>query len=190
MNTLQEQLQKVCVQLWGPPEKVQIIIDECNLRIAARSIHGKRLECQDVCDRILRGHRVASQPPKIITDETDQAEAFARAMMKGGLEVEAISGQWSNGKPKSRTDPYIHVAIVEAGDSDADVIALVSGDGDFEPMLRYQKENKGKIVEVYAVREAMSTNLWAMADRAEYLDVPQEGMFAPEGELVGDALSA
>ena len=170
MNALQEQLQEIRPLLWGPPEKVQIIIDECNLQIPARSLLGSRIGYQNICDIILKGHRVPFGPPKIITVETDRVESFIRAMASKSMEVQAIPSQWSNGKSKNRTDPYIHRAIFEAGDRDADVIALGSGDGDFEPALRYLKENKGKRVEVYALREVMSMNLWAMADKVEYLN--------------------
>ena len=170
MSTMQEQLQEASLQLFGVPETVQIIIDECNLQIAARSILGTRIGYQHICDSILSGHRVAFGPPKIITVETDRVELFTQAMASRGMEVEAIASHWSNGKSKNRTDPFIHRAIYKAGDSDTDVIALVSGDGDFEPALRYLKENKGKRIEVYAILGVMSTSLWAVADRAEYLN--------------------
>lgn len=170
MSTMQEQLQEASFQLFGPPEKVQTIIDECNLQIAARSTLGRRIGYQEICDRILRGYRIAFESPKIITVETDRVEAFIQAMASRGMEVEAITSHWSNGKPKNRTDPYIHRAIYKAGDSDADIIALVSGDGDFEPTLRYQKEDKGKRIEVYCLQGVMATSLWAVADKAEYLN--------------------
>ena len=170
MNTLQEQLRAISYRFGKPTEKIRIIIDECNLQHAALSILGRRIDYQRLREKILAGCREAASPPKIITDETPHIEAFIFAMQNRGFEVEVIKSQKSNGKHKNRTDPYIHRALYEAGDSDTDVVALVSGDGDFEPALRYLKEIKGKRVEVFALREALATSLWAVADRVEFLD--------------------
>ncbi|MSS70681.1 MAG: NYN domain-containing protein [Candidatus Latescibacteria bacterium] len=169
MNTLQEQLRAISYRFGEPVEKVAIIIDECNLQHAALSILGRRIDYQRLRENILDGHREVANLPKIITDATPHNEGFVFAMQNRGFEVEAIESQLSNGKHKNRTDPYIHRALYEAGDSDADVVALVSGDGDFEPALRYLKEIKGKRVEVFALREALATSLWAVADRVEFL---------------------
>ena len=181
MKSFDEQLREVGKQLWGEPERVWIVFDECNLQLAALSILGRRIDYQATCERILAGHRVACSPPRIITDATDRVEAFVHAMERRGFEVVTVSSQRANGKLKNRTDSYVHKALYEAGDSEADVVALVSGDGDFEPALRYLKEVKGKTVEVFALRDTLAVSLWAAADRAEYLDGDEGTEGIPEG---------
>ena len=52
-----------------------------------------------------------------------------------------------------------------------DSIILVTGDGDYIPLVQYLQENKGCLVEIMGFRETTSSNLIEIAD--DFTDLNQ-----------------
>jgi hypothetical protein len=140
------------------------------LQLASFALRGGRADYQAILDLILNDNRCTYKSPQIITDATEGVETFEQAMIMRGYDVNVVESKRIGVQVKNLTDGYVHQALYEAGDSDADIVALVSGDSDFDPALNYIKLIKGKIVEVYALRDTLSIELYAVADRIAYLD--------------------
>jgi len=79
--------------------------------------------------------------PRIVMSTSLGWKVFKRSVEKMGLEVWGENPKLSSdGGMRSRTDPFIHRSIAEFGDKGCDVLILVSGDSDFQPMLEHVKK--------------------------------------------------
>jgi len=165
-----EVLMNYSVQQGWHIRSARVIIDEPNLRRSAKEQLGIRPDLKKIVDNIERSCCKFNQRPVVVTDEGDEGDKVYFQMLEdSGFEVRAITGQCNNGIKKSRTDPYIHSEICDAGFSDTDIIIIVSGDGDFEPTLRSVKENRNKHIIVYSVHGVLSYNLHNFADEVRYI---------------------
>src|SRR5690606_33496506 len=66
-------------------------------------------------------------------------------------------------------DVGITVDAIKLADK-LDTVILVSGDGDYEPLINYLQENKGCYVEVYAFGRTASNKIIEKADEFHDLD--------------------
>jgi len=74
------------------------------------------------------------------------------------------------GMKKADWDVGIAVDAIKLGQK-LDVVVLVSGDGDYVPLINYLKENLGCRVEVAAFSETSSARLREVADK--FIDLSQ-----------------
>ena len=72
--------------------------------------------------------------------------------------------QRSDGSAKGDWDVGITIDAMEYSES-ADVVVLVSGDGDFDLLVNKLRVNKGKFVEVYGVSQLTSISLMNAASK-------------------------
>jgi uncharacterized LabA/DUF88 family protein len=99
-------------------------------------------------------------------DKSDlSAEAsFFEALEKAGLELRMKDLQvWADGTKKADWDVGMAVDAIRMS-SFLDVIILVTGDGDFLPLIDYLKWGAGRVVEVAAFRRSASAKLQEAAD--------------------------
>jgi uncharacterized LabA/DUF88 family protein len=91
--------------------------------------------------------------------------AFFEALQTAGLELRLKDLQvWSDGAKKADWDVGMAVDAIRMA-SFLDVIILVTGDGDFIPLVDYLKWGQGRLVEVAAFRRSASSRLQESADR-------------------------
>ena len=80
---------------------------------------------------------------------------------------------WADGTKKADWDVGMAVDAIRMS-SFLDVIILVTGDGDFIPLIDYLKWGGGRMVEVAAFRRSASAKLQEAADRFVSIeDVPR-----------------
>lgn len=79
--------------------------------------------------------------------------------------------QRSDGSAKGDWDVGITIDAMEYSEN-ADVVVLVSGDGDFELLVNKLRVDKGKLVEVYGVSELTSISLMNAA--SEFIPIENE----------------
>ena len=75
---------------------------------------------------------------------------------------------FAGGAKKGDWDVGMAVDAIKSADK-LDVVVIVTGDGDFVPLVMYLKENKGCVVEVIAFGEPASGKLVESAD--DYTDL-------------------
>jgi uncharacterized LabA/DUF88 family protein len=108
-----------------------------------------------------RGKNVAEQVDRPLSSEA----AFFEALQTAGLELRLKDLQvWSDGAKKADWDVGMAVDAIRMA-SFLDVIILVTGDGDFIPLVDYLKWGQGRLVEVAAFRRSASAKLQEAADR-------------------------
>jgi uncharacterized LabA/DUF88 family protein len=93
-----------------------------------------------------------------------QEEKFFEALEKQGFEVKTKDLQiFPGGAKKGDWDVGIAVDAIKMSKS-LDALVLVSGDGDYIPVVEYIQNTTGCIVEVMAFKESTSSKLIESAD--------------------------
>ena len=93
-------------------------------------------------------------------------------MEKLGFEIKEKDLQiFPGGMKKADWDVGLAVDAIKLADK-LDVIAIISGDGDYVPLVEYLKINKGCRVEIIAFGESTSSKLVEAAD--EFTDLSQD----------------
>ena len=120
--------------------------------------------------------RTASHDGDGKSDMSTEA-AFFEALEKAGLELRMKDLQvWADGAKKADWDVGMAVDAIRMS-SFLDVIILVTGDGDFLPLIDYLKWGAGRVVEVAAFRRSASAKLQEAADTFISIeDVPRAVM--------------
>ncbi len=97
--------------------------------------------------------------------ELSSEAAFFEALEKAGLELRMKDLQiYAGGMKKADWDVGMAVDAIRMS-SFLDVVILLTGDGDFLPLVDYLKWGGGRLVEVAAFRRSTSSKLQEAADR-------------------------
>lgn len=97
--------------------------------------------------------------------ELSSEAAFFEALEKAGLELRMKDLQiYAGGMKKADWDVGMAVDAIRMS-AFLDVIILVTGDGDFLPLVDYLKWGAGRLVEVAAFRRSASSKIQEAADR-------------------------
>ena len=100
----------------------------------------------------------------MVSTKTGEETPFFEALKNLGIETkEKELMEYASGLKKADWDVGIAVDAIKMLDM-VDVVVLVSGDGDFIPLVEYMK-NHGRIVEVSAFRETTSSRLIEAVDK-------------------------
>ena len=96
---------------------------------------------------------------------TSSEAGFFEALTKAGLELRMKDLQiYAGGMKKADWDVGMAVDAIRMA-SFLDVVVLVTGDGDFLPLIDYLKWGQGRVVEVAAFRRSASLRIQEVADR-------------------------
>jgi uncharacterized LabA/DUF88 family protein len=100
----------------------------------------------------------------VIATEGGEEKAFFEALGKAGIEVKVKDLQiFPGGMKKGDWDVGLAVDAIKLG-SKLDAIVLVTGDGDFAPLVEYLKTKDGCQVEVVGFGRSTSGHLKELAD--------------------------
>ena len=107
-------------------------------------------------------------------DSLSSEASFFEALEKAGLELRMKDLQiYAGGMKKADWDVGMAVDAIRMS-SFLDVIVLVTGDGDFVPLVDYLKWGAGRLVEVAAFHRSASSKIQEAADRFINIeDVPR-----------------
>lgn len=106
----------------------------------------------------------------VIKSEAPKEQGFFDALAKLGLEIQSKDIQiFAGGEKKGDWDVGMAVDAIKIADR-LDVVVLVTGDGDFAPLVTYLKENKGCRVEGIAFGRSTSGKLIEVLDQFYDLD--------------------
>ena len=139
--------------------KVAIFVDVQNVYYTARKIFGKNFDYNKFWAKAT-GDRELITAVAYAIDKGDQKQGeFQNILRAIGFEVKLKPFiQRADGSAKGDWDVGITIDIMEIADS-ADIIVLVSGDGDFDLLANKVRDEKGKRVEVYGVAQLTANSL-------------------------------
>lgn len=146
-----------------PQQRVGVFVDIQNMYYSARALFEQKVNFKNVLEQAVTGRQLMRAFAYGITTEEAHEEEFHSALAGQGFELKTKPLQtFVGGQKKGDWDVGIAVDILRL-EPKIDVAVLVSGDGDFVPLVEFAKE-KGLRVEVMAFRESCSSKLIASAD--------------------------
>lgn len=150
-------------------QRVGIFIDAQNLYHSAKNLYGARVNFGQVVKDALAGRALIRAVAYVITTESGDEKAFFEALEKVGIETKTKDLQiFSSGSKKADWDVGLAVDAIKMAPK-LDTIIIVSGDGDFIPLVEYLQMNEGCQVEVVSFGKSSSGKLKEAAD--EFIDL-------------------
>lgn len=145
-------------------QRVGVLIDVQNLYHSARNIYSSRVNFKEVLKSATSGRKLVRAIAYVIKTESGEEKSFFEALTKLGIEMRIKDLQiFPGGMKKGDWDVGMAVDAVRLSHM-LDAIVLVTGDGDFVPLVEYLKFNSGLQVEVMAFERSASGKLIEEAD--------------------------
>jgi len=154
-----------------PDQRVIVLIDAQNLYYSAKNLYRSKVNFEEILKLAISERRLVRAFAYVVQTKTGEEKPFFEALTGLGIETRVKPLQeYYSGLKKADWDVGIVVDGIRASTS-ADVIVLVSGDGDFIPLVEYLR-NQGKRVEVIAFGRSTSSKIKEEAD--EFIDIESD----------------
>lgn len=140
-------------------QRIGVLVDIQNLYYSAKVIHKKKVNFGQILKDAVGDRKLIRAIAYGIKTLEGQEEKFFEALEKQGFEVKTKDLQiFPGGAKKGDWDVGITVDAIKLSKS-LDVIVLVSGDGDYIPLVNYLQSTTGCRVEGMAFSESTSNKL-------------------------------
>lgn len=152
-------------------QRVGVFVDVQNMYYSARALFEKRVNFGNILQDAVKDRELIRAFAYVVRTEAEAAptgsrqeeQTFFDALAKSGYELRAKDIQvYYGGKKKGDWDVGIAMDTIRLA-AKLDVIVLVSGDGDYEPLIEHL-QSMGCKVEVMAFGKSASTKLREAAD--------------------------
>lgn len=176
-----------------PAQRVAVLIDVQNFYHSAKNLYGKRVNFKKILEVAVGERQLVRSFAYVVRTETEEEQMFFDALEKLGIEIRVKDLQvFYGGAKKADWDVGIAVDGIRLSNS-VDVIILMSGDGDFVPLVEYLK-NTGTQVEIMAFSKSASSRLQEVADDffdlsehpAKYLLQKTGSMYTPDKDKISN----
>jgi uncharacterized LabA/DUF88 family protein len=145
-------------------QRVGVFVDVSNMYHSAKNLYRKRVNFKEILKEAVAGRKLIRAVAYVIKTEAEEGTSFFEALDKQGFEVKMKDLQiFAGGAKKADWDVGIAVDTIKLAEK-LDVIILVTGDGDYIPLVNYLQNTKGCLVEVMAFRQTTSSKLIEEAD--------------------------
>lgn len=152
-------------------QRVTILIDVQNMYHSAKALYKGRVNFKEILKTATAGRQLIRAVAYVIRTETAEEKNFFDALSKAGLEIKAKDLQiFPGGIKKADWDVGIAMDAVKFSNQ-IDAIVLVTGDGDFVPLLEYLKVHSGIQTEIMAFGKSTSAKLKEIAD--DFIDLSE-----------------
>jgi len=153
-------------------QRIGIFIDVANMYHSAKNLYGCRVNFAQILKEAVAARKLIRAIAYVIKSKNVDEESFFDVLAKQGFEVKTKDLQiFYGGIKKADWDVGLAMDAIKLADR-LDVIVLVTGDGDFVPLVSYLKENKGCLVEIMAFAKTTSAKLIETAD--DFTDLSQK----------------
>ncbi len=155
-------------------QRVGVFIDTQNLYHSAKNLYKRKVNFGEVVKEAVQGRVLIRAVAYVITSEAGDEKGFFDALKKMGIETKTKNLQvFAGGAKKADWDVGLAVdAISLSGKLDS--VVIVSGDGDFVPLVEYLKLSAGCQVEVVSFGKSTSGKLIESAD--DFIDLDKKPM--------------
>lgn len=152
-------------------QRVGIFIDTQNLYHSAKNIYRARVNFGNVLEDAIADRLLIRAIAYLVSTETGEEQGFFEALEKLGIETKTKDLQiFAGGAKKGDWDVGLAIDAIKFAPK-LDVVVLVSGDGDFVPLLEYLKSG-GCQVEVISFGKSTSARLIEAAD--DFIDLDSD----------------
>ncbi len=160
-------------------QRVGVFIDTQNLYHSGKNLYGARVNFGSILETAVGDRQLIRARAYVVTTEAGDEKNFFEALNKIGIEVKTKDLQiFIGGAKKADWDVGLAVDAISMAPK-LDAVIIVSGDGDFVPLVEYLKTNMGCQVEAVSFGRSSSSRLKEAVD--EFLDLDKE----PRKYLIG-----
>ncbi|MBU1146213.1 NYN domain-containing protein [Patescibacteria group bacterium] len=144
-------------------QRVGVFIDVQNMYYSAKNLYNAKVNFGNILETAVGNRKLIRAIAYVVKTKTGEEKVFFEALEKLGLETREKELMVYDGAKKADWDVGICIDSIALAER-LDVIVIVSGDGDFIPLVQYLKMNKGCRVESMAFRETTSSKLVETVD--------------------------
>lgn len=153
-------------------QRVAVLIDVQNMYHSAKNIYKARTNFKEILKAVVANRQLIRAIAYVIKTESGEEQPFFEALSKMGIELKVKELQvFPGGMKKADWDVGMTIDAIRFADMAIDAVVLVTGDGDFVPLLEYLK-GKGRQVEVAAFGKSTSARLKEAAD--DFIDLGED----------------
>ncbi len=154
-----------------PDQRVGIFIDTQNVYHSAKNLYKSRVNFANILKDAVANRRLIRARAYVVTTESGEESAFFEALEKMGIEIKTKDLQiFFGGAKKADWDVGLAIDAIQMAPK-LDAVVLVSGDGDFVPLVEYLQTSMGCQVEVISFGKSSSGKIKEAAD--EFFDLDQ-----------------
>jgi len=146
-------------------QRVAVLVDVQNLYYSAKHLYKAKVNFKSLLKEAVAGRVLTRAIAYVIkTDVVEKEKDFFSALHKSGFEVKEKDLQiFPGGAKKGDWDVGITMDAIRLSGK-VDSMVIVSGDGDYIPLVKYLQLSAGCLVEVVAFGKTCSAKLIAVAD--------------------------
>ena len=147
-------------------QRIGIFIDIQNLYHSAKNLYESRVNYRELIKNLTAGRKLIRAIAYVVKSETSLGEkSFFEALKKAGLELRIKDLQvYPDGFKKADWDVGLAVDAIRTAVL-LDAVTLVTGDGDFLPLIDYLRLGLGREVEVAAFSKTASAKIKETTDK-------------------------
>jgi uncharacterized LabA/DUF88 family protein len=147
-----------------PEQRVGVLVDIQNMYYSAKVLYKKKVNFKEVLKTAVASRKLIRAIAYGIKTIEGLEKNFFDALQKSGFEIKTKDLQiFPGGAKKGDWDVGLAVDAIKLAEH-LDVVVLVTGDGDFIPLVEYLQNTKGCRVEVIAFSESASGKLAESVD--------------------------
>ncbi|MFH0907020.1 MAG: NYN domain-containing protein [bacterium] len=151
-------------------QRVAVLIDAANMYHSARNIYKARVNFKEILKTAVAGRKLIRAVAYVISTEGGEEKNFFEALVKMGIETKVKDLQiFYGGLKKADWDVGLTVDAVKLAPQ-LDALILVSGDGDYVPLVEYLK-GQGSQVELISFSKSTSSKLIEAVD--DFIDLSE-----------------
>ncbi len=148
----------------NPDQRVAVLVDVQNLYYSAKNLYRARVSYKNLLNTLIHKRILVRAIAYVINADESRENDFFEAINNAGFEVKEKKLQiFYDGAKKGDWDLGMAMDAIRLGNK-VDSIILVSGDGDFIPVVNYLQQALGCLVEIAAFKRTANNDLIAMAD--------------------------
>ncbi len=150
-------------------QRIGVFIDTQNLYHSAKNLYHSKVNFGQIVKDAVADRNLIRAIAYVITTEAGDEKAFFEALTKMGIDTNTKDLQiFSGGNKKADWDVGLAVDAIRLAPK-LDTVILLTGDGDFVPLVEYLKTHAGCQVEVVSFGKSTSSKLIESAD--DFLDL-------------------
>ncbi len=162
-----------------PSQRVGIFFDVQNIYHSAKHLYSSRVNFEKLIKEVVKDRTLIRAVAYVVkSDVVPGEQSFFDALQKAGMELRVKDLQvYASGAKKADWDVGLAVDAIRMTPL-LDVVILITGDGDFVPLVEYLRWGMGKQVEVCAFGKTTSAKLIEATDTFTDLDKERKLLMA------------
>ena len=153
-------------------QRVGVFIDTQNIYHSAKNLYHSKVNFGQIVKDAVGERSLIRAVAYVITTEAGDEKAFFEALTKMGIETKTKDLQiFGSGAKKADWDVGMAIDAVKLAPK-LDAVILVTGDGDFIPLVEYLQVNEGCQVEVVSFGKSTSSKLVEVVD--DFIDLDMD----------------